>query len=208
MVSIAALRASGGADIRFAGRPSACWPLTLPASVLIAGCAPTSRLGDRCGGFSWRPAPAAARVRCWAAGLPYYLAWALSPRRTLQAGALLVLATHPHCPAAAYLPAELQYPSGLFRKPLRVCVRRVVVNSAGMWRPGAYLVLDTGEYGWAAQPACCDTPPCRDTGKLSAKPRRAAAALPFSAPLNNAQPAACCAWSPPAPRSTPTGCSP
>lgn len=35
------------------------------------------------------------------------------------------------------------YASGLFRKPLRFAVRRAVVN-APTWRPGAYLVLDTG----------------------------------------------------------------
>ncbi|EFN53064.1 hypothetical protein CHLNCDRAFT_54039 [Chlorella variabilis] len=38
--------------------------------------------------------------------------------------------------------AELLYPSGMFRKPLRVAVKRGVVNSPA-WRIGAYLVLDT-----------------------------------------------------------------
>ncbi|PRW45539.1 hypothetical protein C2E21_6017 [Chlorella sorokiniana] len=38
--------------------------------------------------------------------------------------------------------AELLYPHGLFRKPLRFAVRRAVVNCPA-WRPGAYIVLDT-----------------------------------------------------------------
>ena len=44
------------------------------------------------------------------------------------------------------LPAELLYPSGLFRKPLRCAVKRAVVNSPA-WLPGSYLVLDTGKQG-------------------------------------------------------------
>ena len=56
-------------------------------------------------------------------------------------------ASLPHC---SYLPchlpfsAELLYPSGLLRKPLRCAVKRAVVNSPA-WRPGSYLVLDTGK---------------------------------------------------------------
>lgn len=41
------------------------------------------------------------------------------------------------------LAAELLYPSGLFRKPLRFAAKRAIVNSPS-WRPGGYLVLDTG----------------------------------------------------------------
>ena len=37
------------------------------------------------------------------------------------------------------------YPHGWLRKPLRFAVRRAVLNCPA-WRPGAYIVLDTG--GW------------------------------------------------------------
>lgn len=67
----------------------------------------------------------------------------LSP--SCNARMLLPKAPQP-CPAPCLaLPphAELLYPSGMFRKPLRVAVKRGVVNSPA-WRIGAYLVLDTG----------------------------------------------------------------
>ncbi|KAL4422371.1 hypothetical protein ABPG75_008568 [Micractinium tetrahymenae] len=40
--------------------------------------------------------------------------------------------------------AEMLYPSGLFRKPLRFALRRAVVASPA-WRPGQYIVLDTAK---------------------------------------------------------------
>lgn len=39
------------------------------------------------------------------------------------------------------------YPSGLLQRPLRFSVRRAVVPLS-IWRPGQYIVLDTG--GWGA----------------------------------------------------------
>lgn len=42
------------------------------------------------------------------------------------------------------------YPHGWLRKPLRFAVRRAVLNCPA-WRPGAYIVLDTG--GWL-HPSC------------------------------------------------------
>ena len=48
--------------------------------------------------------------------------------------------------------AEMNYPHGLFRKPLRCAVKRAVLNGAS-WRRGMYLVLDTGEM-YRRQAAC------------------------------------------------------
>lgn len=37
----------------------------------------------------------------------------------------------------------MMYPSGLLRQPLRFTLRRAVVATSA-WRPGQYIVLDTG----------------------------------------------------------------
>ena len=55
-------------------------------------------------------------------------------------------------PTPSPLHAEMLYPHGLLRKPLRFALRRLVVGGGGgaTWRPGAYLVLDTGAQATAA----------------------------------------------------------
>lgn len=107
------------------------------------------------------------------------------------------------------LAAELLYPSGLFRKPLRFAAKRAIVNSPS-WRPGGYLVLDTGGrliYHFIILPVAeCAL---RIAGRAPQGQSAGALSLPRPPRLPlcyRMQRAACCAWSPRAPQTTPAGC--